>query len=173
MANTTLIAIDGYGASGKSTLADRLAVSLDAGVIRLDDFDNGQAFGWRPRLEDEALQPIEAGATSLAYQPADWWGCRPPPRVEQPVRPVMIVEGVGSHHPDLVRRWGVTILVDTPPDVCFRRGVERDLVSGVGRGEIERQWQTWQADEIAYSTAHNPAASADFVVDGTASWRSE
>ena len=34
----TIVAIDGYGASGKSTIAERLSVRTGAGLVRTDDF---------------------------------------------------------------------------------------------------------------------------------------
>lgn len=164
---TVFVAIDGPGASGKSTLACRIAAAFGAEIIRLDDFSASAAFSWMERLRTEVLAPIEAGAISLTYQPESWWGHTPAPVVDQPVTPIMIVEGVGSLHPDLRARWAVRLFVDTPASVCLERGIARDVSTGQPKMEIERLWRHWQAEEQAYLSAHDPAAAADFVVDGT------
>ena len=164
---SVFIAIDGLGASGKSTLASLIAAPLEAGIIRLDDLSDAQSFSWMPRLKTEILAPISNGATRLQYQPTAWWGQKPPPPIEQPITPMMIIEGVGAHHPSLRRFWSVAIFIDAPPALCLQRGVSRDLASGRPKNEIERQWRKWQADELTYMKAHEPAANADLVVDGT------
>ncbi|MEO1240324.1 MAG: hypothetical protein AAFX54_00320 [Pseudomonadota bacterium] len=165
---SVFLAIDGLGASGKSTLASLISDALGGEIIRLDDLSGSVPLSWLPRLKAEILTPISNGATSLTYQPESWWAHKPPPVIGQPVTPSMIVEGVGSHHPQVRSFWGVTIFVETPPALCFQRGVARDLATGRPKAEIEYLWRRWQAAELAYLEAHDPARRADFVVDGTA-----
>ncbi len=163
---TVFVAIDGLGASGKSTLASRLAEELGAQIVHLDDLSGPEPFSWMPRLKTEILEPVAQGARSLTYQPESWWGHTPPPVTDQLVTPVMIVEGVGSLHPDLTAFWGVTIFVDTPAALCLTRGVERDLATGESEEAIKQQWEMWQAAELAHLAKHDPAAKADFVARG-------
>ncbi|MEO1102064.1 MAG: hypothetical protein AAFW65_09495 [Pseudomonadota bacterium] len=163
---SAFLAIDGLGASGKSTLATLLSGKLGAEIIRLDDFSGPEPFSWMPRLRAEILEPVSRGATSLTYQPESWWGQTPPPVTDQPVTPVMIVEGVGSHHPELRAFWRVTIFVDTPATLCLERGVARDLATGEPESAIRRQWEAWQAEELTYLAEHDPAAHVDFIVKG-------
>lgn len=163
---TAFVAIDGLGASGKSTLATLLSGKLGAEIIRLDDLSGPEPFSWMPRLRAEILEPVSRGATSLTYQPERWWGQTPPPVTDQPITPVMIVEGVGSHHPELRAFWRVTIFVDTPAALCLERGVARDLATGKTEEAIRQQWETWQAEELTYLADHDPAAHADFIFKG-------
>lgn len=165
---TVFVAIDGLGASGKSTLASLLADTLGAEIIRLDDLSGPKSFSWMPRLKAEILEPVSEGATSLTYQPESWWGRTPPPVTDQPVTPVMIVEGVGSHHPEVRAFWGVSIFVDTPAGLCLERGVARDMATGEPEAAIGRQWKDWQTAELAYLAERDPAAHADFVIMGDA-----
>ena len=165
--NTVFVAIDGWGASGKTTLASLIGDTLGAEVIRIDDFSRQESFSWIPRLREEVLKPIMNGARALTYQPETWWGHTPDPIVDQPVTPTMVVEGVGCLTSEMLPLWGVTILVDTPRSTCFDRGVERDLASGESKDEITRRWQQWQAAEAQYFEANDLADHVDFVVDGT------
>lgn len=90
------IGIDGHGGSGKSTLADLLSRELGAQVIRIDDFtgpDSGKY--WHHELISRVFTPIRNGAKTLSYQPVKWWPeHHPEPVVDQPVTPIMILEGV-------------------------------------------------------------------------------
>jgi predicted AAA+ superfamily ATPase len=67
---TRIIAIDGPGGAGKTTLAARLAKELRAtAVIHTDDFASWEnPIEWWPALIEQALKPLAAGAAAR-YQP--------------------------------------------------------------------------------------------------------
>ena len=166
--DVVFIAIDGRGASGKSTLARLLSRDLGAEVLRTDDFAASPApFNWYANLIEGVLDPIAAGAATLAYDRAGWWGDAPAPILDQPVTEIMIVEGVGCLAPLVRSYWDIGIFVDTPAPDCFRRGVARDLATGEPRSEIERLWRDWQAAETDYLQAVHPERNADLRLKGT------
>src|SRR5690242_21615794 len=72
-----LVAVDGYGGSGKSTFAARLAAALGgAEVVHTDDFATGEpGVGWWPRLEREGIAALSAGAAAR-YRRWGWGGGR-------------------------------------------------------------------------------------------------
>ena len=96
--NTKIIAIDGHGGSGKTTLERPLANTLKAESVDTDDFaswDNPK--DWWPLLIDRVLKPITYGAKTLSYPRSQWWeGHHPEPVIDQPVTPTMVLEGVSS-----------------------------------------------------------------------------
>lgn len=157
-----LIAIDGHGGAGKSTLSEQLADLLNAQIIHLDDFDstleNGQ---YRPSLEETILKPIKEGMKELSYERASWGPDHHPEPVKgQPVTPVMILEGVGSARKEFRPYLSYVIWVDTPLDICLRRGLERD-----GQDAYEK-WKVWLAKEDGYIKRHNPQEYADIIISG-------
>src|SRR3954453_15778732 len=70
-----LVATDGPGGAGKSTFAARLADALGhASVVHTDDFSSwDNPLNWWPLLEQQVLQPLEAGRAGR-FQRYDWEG---------------------------------------------------------------------------------------------------
>lgn len=66
-----LVAVDGRGGAGKSTLARMLAAACGgAPVVRVDDFLYWRDIeGWWPRLEREALRPLLSGIPGPVPRP--------------------------------------------------------------------------------------------------------
>jgi pantothenate kinase len=62
--STTIVALDGYGGAGKSTLADHLGEHLRADgrrvdLVHTDDFASADnPLNWWPRLIDQVLQAV-------------------------------------------------------------------------------------------------------------------
>lgn len=162
------IAIDGYAGSGKSTLAKKLSKKLDAEIIHTDDFASwDNMFDWQDILIEKVFSPIKNGTKKLTYQPNSWWDAHNPEKViDQPVTPIMIVEGVASFHPKLKDFISLRIFVNTPEKVCFERGVERDVATGEDKEKVVRLWKEWLEVERAYMEKHNPKNQADIIVDG-------
>ena len=166
---TIFIAVDGHGGSGKSTLAKWLSKRLGAEIIHTDDFagwDN--PLNWWPNVIRNVFEPIRSGAVSLSYQPASWWENHHPEAItDQPVTPIMILEGVSSSRKEFDDYISLRIFVDTPKDICMKRGIERDTGTGKSKEELTKMWEDWFAKEDTYIQRDNPKEKADTVIDGT------
>ncbi len=146
-----VVAIDGHGASGKTTLAAAVAASLDAVVIHTDDFFHApsggdghpmaQYYDW-DALRREALAPALCGAAAAAG-----------------TAPVVLVEGVSAAADALADLVTHTVFVQTPEPVRLQRLH--------GRIAPEEWDEEWLAVERAYF-ATRPAAAFDLVVPGCA-----
>lgn len=165
-----LIGVDGHGGSGKSTLASALARELGAEILHTDDFASwDNPVGWWPLLIEHALEPIARGARTLSYQRSKWWETHhPDPAVDQPVTPIMILEGVTALRREFRPYLSFGIFVDTPAEICLQRGFARDQgVDGKSDEEILAMWREWIAAEDAYIDGDDPVGYANVVVDGT------
>jgi len=158
-----VVAVDGHGGAGKSTLAAKLSEMLGAETVHTDDFASPEnPVHWWPRLLDEVLEPVARGATSISYERSSWGPQHTPEPVrEQPVTSMMILEGVAATRREFRPYLAYAIWVDAPKDICIARGVDRD-------GEAMRdQWERWWREEEAYIRDHQPLHFVDTVVSGT------
>jgi len=160
---TKIVAIDGYGGSGKSQLADRLARKLGkAAVVRTDDFARPNVPGWEwDRMSAQVLEPLMSDRPGH-YERYDWDTDKPAEWHDVPVGGTLIVEGVSSMRDELGKYWDFAIWLDCPHDLRLQRGVERD-------GEAMRsKWaDVWMPEEDAYFNAQRPDKKADLIIDST------
>ncbi len=163
------IAVDGHGGSGKSTFARWLADRLGAELVTQDDFASwDNPFDWWPQVIEKIFVPITAGAKTLSYPRSQWWEHhKPEPVVDQPVTDIMILEGVSSSRSEFRDYISLSIFIDTPIELCLKRGVERDKVTGKSEEELTEMWEGWMKGEETYFNRDNPKENADIVVDGT------
>ncbi len=158
----TLVAIDGRGGSGKSSLAFFLAKRLsETTVVHTDDFAQPGVPGWDwRRFRRQVVEPLLRGEVGR-YQRYDWQEDRLAEWYDVPSRGVVIVEGVSSTRRELAVPWDVTVWVETPKDVRLVRGIARD-------GEAMRsQWENvWEPEEDRYVEEQQPDRRADIVVNG-------
>lgn len=158
---TKIVAIDGYGGSGKSELADRLARKLgEATVVHTDDFARPDVPGWEwDRMRAQVLEPL-MNDRPAHYQRYDWDTDKPAEWHDIPVGGTLIVEGVSSIRDELGKYWDFAIWLDCPHDLRLQRGIERD-------GEAMRsKWtDVWIPEEDAYFTAQRPDKKTDLVID--------
>jgi uridine kinase len=156
---TRIVAIDGPGGAGKSSLADRLANELDAPVVRTDDFASWEnPVDWWPELVERALKPLAAGDPAR-YRPSSWGGEEREP-VEIVPADIVILEGVTASRQAFRPYLAYSIWIETPPELRLKRGLERD-------GEQARsQWKDWMEAEDRYVERERPADRADCVLRG-------
>jgi uridine kinase len=139
-------------------------------LIHTDDFAGwDHPENWWPLLIERVLDPIKNGVATVTYPRSKWWEAHnPQPVVDQPVTKVMILEGVGALRKEFRTYVSFGIFVDTPKEVCFQRGFERDRgQDGKSDDEIKRRWQQWYEKEEVYMARDNPKAYADLILDGT------
>jgi uridine kinase len=173
--NTTFIAIDGRGGSGKSTLATWLSERLNASIVKTDDFASWEnPLDWWPTVIEQVFEPIKSGATLLNYPRSKWWeNHHPEPDIGQPVTAVMILEGVGSSRREFKNYISLSIFVDTPKELCLKRGIVRDSNTGKTIDELNQMWERWFEEEDVYMRRDQPKQHADIVIDGTSPFREQ
>lgn len=163
-----LIAIEGFGGSGKSTVANKLAELLgNALVVNIDDFiikENITENDWdkqafdRQRLEEQVLKPASEGK-AVTYQKLLWDTNTLSEPIHVPGVDYLIVEGISSYHPSIAHYYDFKIWVDTPIEVAKARGKKRDAGN-----ENEQHWDLWAANDLGYQEKYHPEEVADFVV---------
>jgi uridine kinase len=165
------IAIDGHGGSGKSTLAALLSERLSAEIIHTDDFSGwDNPLNWWPLVIERVFEPIKSGEKALNYPRSKWWKAHnPEPVINQPVTPIMILEGVSSLRKEFRPYISYGIFVDTSTEICLQRGLERDRgQDGKSDEEIKQMWEQWLEYDRDYFKQDDPKNYADLVIDGTA-----
>jgi uridine kinase len=176
----TRVAIDGPPASGKTTLADELAVVLrDQGrtVIRatIDDFLHPRARRYErgeysaegcyfdahdnDALKRVLLDPLGPGG-DRRFQP----DVLSPSVTTAPTDAVLIFDGVFLLRPELIDRWELRIFVSTG----FERTVERALVrerQASSRADVERRWrERYIPAQQLYFASVRPTDHAEIIV---------
>ena len=162
---TRIVAIDGPGGSGKSSLAELLSQELEAQVVHTDDFASWHnPVDWWPVLIAKVLEPLAAGRTAT-YRPTSWGG---PARAKVIIEPreIVVVEGVTATRASFRPYLAYSIWVETPRELRLRRGLDRD-----GQDALPA-WEGWMAEEDTYVARERPADHVNAVLPGDADlWR--
>jgi len=184
-AGVLVIAIDGHGAAGKSTIAAAVVQETGAGLVHTDDFfeagpepggsqrarlgvsaapaphdQRGLSayYDWR-RLRAEALEPLRAGRAA-EFRRFDWErGSGLDGTVSVAPSPLIVLEGVFSASPELSDLVDWSVFVDTPELERLRR-----LRAQTTPSEWDDQWLI---AEQAYFGLTRPPSSFDLIVSGT------
>ena len=159
-----LVCVDGPAGSGKTTWADRLAVTLrdqgdDVRLVHLDDTYDG----WTglptvaARLARELLIPLAEGHAG-SYTRYDWAAGRFAERQWVEPGDVVILEGVGSGDRLLDDFRTVLVWLEAPEVLCRERGIARD------GAQILEHWPAWKAGESDYFAEQDLPLRADLRV---------
>lgn len=167
------VAIDGYSAAGKSTLARAIAEALPGvQVVETDDFyrmmDENERFDLPPqeayerdydwqRLRRDVLAPLRAG-TVARYRRYDWNTGALVGFTEVKPEGVVVVEGVYSFRPELRSFYDLSIFVTT---AAVTRRARQET-----RPESNAWKLRWDAAEEFYVARHRPDLAADLLVCG-------
>lgn len=158
--STVVVAIDGLGGAGKTTLAERIVGDRPGTVVHTDDFaalDN--PLDWWPRVLEQVLVPLSRNHAAR-YQRYDWdsrelaeWHTIEPGGL-------VVMEGVSSSRLAFRPYLSLAIWVDTPRELRLQRGLERD-----GEG-MRDMWMEWMASEEAWEAKEDPRSHADLIISG-------
>ena len=164
-----IIAADGRGGSGKTSLASKLAAAAPGSeVLHIDDLDwNEPLFRW-DHLLVAALSELRSSG-SLDFTPPAWprHGRKGSIAVAAGA-PFVVVEGTGAGMRAVADLIDVCIWVQTDDDAAEERGIRRDTEEGTN-GDAEesvRFWHWWMAGERAFFAADRPWERAHLIVSG-------
>ena len=162
-----LIAIDGRCASGKTTLAMRLADVLRANVIHMDHFFLPPELRTPERLSQpggnvhyerflhEVLEPLEK-ALLFSYQPYDCGNQRLGESIQIQPRRVNIVEGTYSCHALFASRYHLRVFMSIDKAEQLRRVKERNGEAAVP--DFVQKWIPLEERYFEFSQINNLAA---------------
>jgi len=173
-----VVALDGRSGTGKSTLAAALALEIEAGLVRGDDFYNPDLAQWAPeeranltdaevaesvfdwrRLRAEVLEPLVSGRPAI-YSPYDWerndGSLGPVQRVEP--GGLVVLEGVYAARPELADLIDLAVQVEVDPAVRQARLAARP---------DDPSWtRFWERGEDYYFRVVRPSEGFDLQVSG-------
>lgn len=163
-----LIGIDGFGGSGKTTIANKLKDMLgSAHVVNIDDFivkEKVNESSWgkggfdRERLARHVLIPASKGLP-VSYEKLLWESNTLSEPIHVPTVDYLIVEGISSCHPGISQYYDYKIWVDTPIEIAKSRGKARDVGN-----ENESKWDLWAENDLKYQAHYHPERQANFKI---------
>jgi hypothetical protein len=158
-----VLAVDGHGSSGKSSLASRLARHVPhSAVLHTDDVAwNHSVLAWDDLFRDGILAPLRTGA-AVRYRPPDWERLGRPGAIELDACEVLIVEGVGASRLALADDVDLSLWVETPEPIRLARDDLR-----LPHEEITPEgYVSWLAEEHDHFLRDRPWLRARWWVDG-------
>lgn len=154
---TTLIAIDGRGGSGKTTLALLIKRTFpNVRIITMDDFYDKEIEKIDEKLlEKQVLKPLSKNLPAT-YMEFD--GKETKPRTIEP-GDILVIEGVYSTHSSLENYYDLKIWVEASIQDANRRVLARDDYFSPDWGKFHRP------KEDEYIKEDKPRERADFVIE--------
>lgn len=157
-----IIAIDGCGGAGKSTLALKLSKCFDdCPVIHTDDFaswDNSTS--WFPRMLEQALIPLSQNQIAR-FQKYDWNEKKLADWITIEPQEYIILEGVTAARKEFRPYLAFSIYVETDRELRLKRGLERDGT------DAKAQWLRWMQEEDEYIFRDQTKDFVNVIVSGT------
>lgn len=167
-----VIAVSGFGGSGKSTFANLLGKEINAPVIDVDSFMKDRTItnytNWEvidfDRLEREVLIPFTEGKNPIQYGHFDWGKNEIVEKKEALHSRRIIIEGVGLFRPNLVKYFAFKIWIDCLVEDAIARGKKRDREEY--KNPQDENWNgVWKKNDKEYFAAYKPKEIADSVID--------
>lgn len=172
-AATRLLAIDGRGGAGKSTLAREVRDRVEGTrIVEVDDFwlpkeirpdrarvvsEPGCDYDWQ-RLRDQVIIPLVEDRPAR-YQRYDWGTDTLKEWHDVGVGGTVIVEGVFTTRQELASYYDLRVWVETDEAMCLARGIARD------GGQHDELWrEEWMPAYRTYIEGDDPMGRADWVV---------
>ena len=160
-----LVAVDGRGGAGKSTLVERLRqVVPRSAVVHTDDIAWNQAyFDWADLIAEHVLRPLRRGG-AVEFRPPAWIEHHRPGAIRVPAgTDVGWVVGTGIIRADLAGWFDASVWLQGDLDEQERRLVARDGDSAAQRRHV----RAWLAEELPFMLRERPWEKATIIVAGT------
>lgn len=167
-----VVAISGFGGSGKSYLTDKLQDYFkikDAQVVRIDNLYGPNSNG--PDIFDQSdwplierlLQDVRLGKR-LQYRGKTFTGERPD--FDEPLPEVIIFEGIRLLQPRLMPYFDLAVWIDCPQEIAKARAKARDREQGEDEATVQL-WDTdWGPKDREYFERFQPDRLASFLFRG-------
>lgn len=154
-----LIGIDGLGAAGKTTLAERLRELTGAQLVHVDDLSAPGVLPWEvDRFRAEVWAPYRRGEPT-AFRRWHWTSGQPGElQLVDPER-VLILEGVRATDSTVDAPFALRVWVQAPEEVRLDRARRRDP------DRFECWSTTWRPREQAWYRAARPDRQAGLIID--------
>lgn len=175
-----LVALDGRGGAGKSTLARELVrriprsahVEHDWFHLPKDRVSEGRRFD-HERLIAEVISPFHSGARELRFSRYNWGYLAgiPDGYHETPISisdvDVVVVEGVETLHRSVASHFDLRVWVDTPPELSLERGMKRDIEEyHLDPERVRAAWKEWSDRESESLARDDRRARANVIIKG-------
>ncbi|MEU9787744.1 hypothetical protein AB0H92_43485 [Streptomyces phaeochromogenes] len=159
-----VIAIDGRGGAGKTTLAERLSEAVpNSAVVHTDDVAwNHACFDWGAALVENVLRPLHRGE-SVDFRPAPWITHDRPGSITVPAgADVIWVEGTGIIREEFAPWLDASVWMQGDLDEQERLLAVRDGDSPEQREHVAN----WLREELPFMLREQPWARATLIVAG-------
>jgi uridine kinase len=160
-----ILAVDGRGGNGKSTIADLLQHAVPSSmVVHTDDIAwHHSFFDWGDLLIEDILKPLHSGK-AVRYQPPGWQTHGRTGAIEIAAGlTLVIVEGVGASRTEAMPWIDRSIWVQSDLDEAKRRCLARE-----GNTEEARTfWDEWMIQEVDFLQRQRPWERATAIVNNT------
>lgn len=165
-----VVAVDGRCASGKSTLAEQLALVTGAGMVHMDDFFLPPELRTEARLKEpggnvhyerfqkEVLPALSRGE-DFSYRCFDCGRMELGEERKVSGNGILVVEGAYSCHPKLGEYMTLRVFSDVENEEQLRRIAARD-----GQDALETFKQRWIPMEENYFAAYRIREQADMIL---------
>ncbi|WP_330277279.1 hypothetical protein OG205_17340 [Lentzea sp. NBC_00516] len=160
-----LVAVDGRGGAGKSTLVERLRrIVPRSEVVHTDDIAwNHAYFDWGDLLVENVLAPLHRGEP-VTFRPAAWVEHDRPGAIHVVSGlDVVWIEGTGIIREQCAPWIDASLWIQGDLDEQERRLVARDGDSA----DQQRHVAAWLAEELPFLLRERPWRTATVVVAGT------
>lgn len=161
---TRIVAVDGRGGAGKTTLTERLEAAVPGSVtVHTDDIAwNHSVFDWADLLVEEVLAPARRGR-AVDYTPPGWLRHGRLGTVAVPAGvPAIWVEGCGSARRELRDHIDAAIWLQSDRTTAEQRLIERD-----GAEKTRNDLAEWLPEELPFYLDQRPWHTVDVIVAAT------
>ena len=165
-----VVAIEGGSASGKTTLSQMLESVYDCTVFHMDDFflrpeqRTPERFSEpggnvdRERFLEEVLKPLSRGEV-VRYRRFDCSTFTLGEPMEVETKPLVIVEGAYSMHPELADHYDLSVFLDVSPDL------QRERIAKRNTPELAKRFhEEWIPMEQLYFSKMGVKERCDLVI---------